>query len=159
MLPQAAFVLDVARHISDGENLERPRRAVLDFQISRFLCLAVSCGDRLTECEFCDFPFLLFKFEASPRRNFLSKFSILFPGPCPAGCPFSLVVTNFSPFSFCLMLLPHSRMSVLASRGFVGACVCVCVWRVLPGSPHLSGGSHRASPLFVLFETPSIPVQ
>ena len=104
-------------------NLERPCRVVLDFQISRFFRVAGRCHDVLTEREFCDSPFLLFNFEASPRRNVLSKFSILFPGPCPAGCPFSLVVTNFSPFSFCLLLLPHTRMYVVAFRGFVGACV------------------------------------
>ena len=38
---------------------------------------------------------------------------------------FSLVVPCFSPFSFCLMLLPNTLMYVLAFRGSVGACVCV----------------------------------
>ena len=80
-------------------------------------------NDGLTGSDFCDSPLFLFYFEASPRRDVLSNFLILFPGPCPAGCFFSLVVTNFSPSNFCLMLLPYTRMYVLAFRGFVSACV------------------------------------
>ena len=56
-------------------------------------------------------------------RKFLSNFSILFPGPCPAGCLFSLIVTRFSPSNFFLMLLHYTRTCVLVYWGFVGACV------------------------------------
>ena len=60
-----------------------------------------------------------------PSEIFCQISRYFLPGPCPAGCPFSLVVTHLSPFNFCLMLLPHTRMYVLEFRGCVGACVCV----------------------------------
>ena len=108
-------------------NLERPCRVVLDFQISRFFRVAGRCHDVLTEWEFGDSPFFLFNFEASPRRNFPSNFSILFPGPCPTGCFFSRLVTSLYPPNFCLMLLPLTR--VYGRTSFSGLRRCVCVFR------------------------------
>ena len=93
--------------------------------------VAGRCNDVLTESEFCDSPSFLFNFVASPRRNFLSDFSILFTGPCPAGCFFSLVITSFSTFSFCLMLLPYTHMHLHALTSFSGLRRCVCVSLIL----------------------------
>ena len=86
----------------------------------------------LTEQEFRDPPFLLFKFEASPKRDFLSNFSILFTWTVSGRL--SLLARSYSLISLQFLFDATSAYTYVRTC-FSGLrrCACVCIWgRLFP---------------------------